>query len=42
MNAEEENLSINERLDLIISTKTVRHYMGSEPIPSLDIQMDEI
>ena len=42
MNAEEEGLSVNERLDLIISDKTVDKMMGPEPIPSLDIQMDEI
>ena len=42
MNAEEEGLNVNERLDLIISDKTVDKMMGPEPIPSLDIQMDEI
>jgi len=42
MNAEEEGLSVNQRLDLIISDKTVEKMMGPEPIPSLDIQMDEI
>jgi len=42
MNAEEENLSVNSRLDLIISDKSVEKMMGPEPIPSLDIEMDEI
>jgi len=42
MNAEEEGLGVNERLDLIISDKTVDKMMGGEPIPSLDIEMDEI
>ena len=42
MNAEEENLSVNARLDLVIADKTVEKMMGPEPIPSLDIQMDEI
>ena len=42
MNAEEENLSVNARQDLIISDMTVEKMMGPEPIPSLDIQMDEI
>ena len=42
MNADEENLSVNQRLDLITSDNTVEKMMGPEPIPSLDIQMDEI
>ena len=42
MNAEEENLTVNARMDLIISDKTVERLMGPEPIPSLDIEMDEI
>ena len=42
MNAEEENMSVNARLDLVIADKTVEKMMGPEPIPSLDIQMDEI
>jgi hypothetical protein len=42
MNAEEEELSINQRLDLQISDKTVEKVMGPEPVPSLDIQFDEI
>ena len=42
MNAEEEDLSVNQRLDLIISDKTVEKVMGPEPVPSLDIEMDEI
>ena len=42
MNAEEEDLSNNQRLDLIISDKTVEKVMGPEPVPSLDIEMDEI
>jgi len=37
MNAEEEGLSVNQRLDLIVSDKTVDKMMGPEPIPSLDI-----
>ena len=42
MNADEENLTTNARFDLIASDKTVERLMGPEPIPSLDIQMDEI
>jgi hypothetical protein len=42
MNAEEEELSVNQRLDMIISDKTVEKVMGPEPVPSLDVQMDEI
>jgi hypothetical protein len=42
MNAEEDNLSVNARLDLIISDKAVEKMMGPEPIPTLDIEMDEI
>ena len=42
MNAEEEGLSVNQRLDLIVSDKTVDKMMGPEPIPSLDIEMSEI
>ena len=42
MNAEEKELSINQRLDLQISDKTVEKVMGPEPVPSLDIQFDEI
>ena len=40
MNAEEDNLSVNQRLDLITADKTCERMMGPEPIPSLDIQMD--
>jgi len=42
MNAEEDGLSINQRMDLIIADRTVEIMMGPEPIPSLDIEMDEI
>jgi hypothetical protein len=42
MNAEEEALSINQRLNLVMSDRTVEKIMGPEPVPSLDIQMDEI
>jgi hypothetical protein len=42
MNAEEEELSVNQRLDLIIADKTVEKVMGPEPVPSLDIQYEEI
>jgi len=42
MNAEEEGLSVNERLDLVIQDETVIKMMGPEPIPSLDIEMSEI
>ena len=42
MNAEEEGLSVNQRLDLQIAERTVERMMGPEPIPSLDIEMDEI
>jgi hypothetical protein len=42
MNAEEEDLSLNQRLDLIVADKTVEKVMGPEPVPSLDIEMDEI
>jgi len=42
MNAEEEDLSLNQRLDLILADKTVEKFMGPEPVPSLDIEMDEI
>jgi hypothetical protein len=37
MNAEEEGLSINQRLNLQLSDKTVEKIMGPEPVPSLDI-----
>ena len=42
MNAEEEDLNVNQRLDLILPDKTVEKIMGAEPVPSLDIEMDEI
>lgn len=42
MNSEEEGLSYNQRMDLIVSDATVNYIMGTEPIPSLDIQVDEI
>ena len=42
MNAEEEGLSVNERLDLVIQDGTVNRMMGPEPIPSLGIEMSEI
>ena len=42
MNAEEDGLSVNQRMDLIVADRTVEKMMGPEPIPSLDIQMDEI
>ena len=42
MNAEEDELTVNQRLDLFISDKTVEKVMGPEPVPSLDIQMDDI
>lgn len=42
MNAEENGLSIEERLGLVLTEDQTRHIMGAEPIPSLDIQMDEI
>jgi hypothetical protein len=42
MNAEEEGLSVNERLDLVIQDTTVNRMMGPEPIPSLGIEMSEI
>jgi hypothetical protein len=37
MNAEEDGLTVNQRLDLIISDNTVEKIMGPEPVPSLDI-----
>ena len=42
MNAEEEDLTVNERLDLVVQDSTVNKLMGPEPIPALDIAMDEI
>jgi hypothetical protein len=42
MNAEEEELSVNQRLDLFISDKSAQKVMGPEPVPSLDIEFDEI
>ncbi len=42
MNAEEEDLTVNERLDLVVQDNTVNKLMGPEPIPALDIAMDEI
>lgn len=42
MNAEEEGLNINQRMDLNLAERTVEKMMGPEPIPSLDIEMDEI
>ena len=37
MNAEEEGISDNQRLELVSCQKTVEKLMGPEPIPSLDI-----
>jgi hypothetical protein len=42
MNAEEDGLSVNERLDLVINDSTVNKMMGPEPVPSLGIEMSEI
>ena len=42
MNCEEDGLSINQRLDLISADKTVEKFMGPEPVPSLDIEMEAI
>ena len=42
MNAEEEGLSMNQRMGLIMADRTVEKIMGPEPVPSLDIEMDEI
>lgn len=42
MNAEEEGLTDEQRIDLVISDKTCDKLLGPEPIPSLDIDMDEI
>lgn len=37
MNAEEDGLNVNQRMDLIVADRTVEKMMGPEPIPSLDI-----
>ena len=42
MNCEEDGLSINQRVDLISADKTVEKFMGPEPVPTLDIEMDAI
>lgn len=42
MNAEEESLSLEQREGLILSETQVQMLMGPEPIPTLDIEMDEI
>jgi hypothetical protein len=42
MNAEEDGLSVNQRLDLISADRTVEKMMGPEPIPSLDIEVEAI
>ena len=42
MNAEEEDLDDQERMDLVLCKKTAEKLLGPEPIPSLDIDMDEI
>ena len=42
MNAEEDGLSVNQRLDLILADRTVEKLMGHEPVPSLDIEYDAI
>ena len=42
MNCEEDGLSINQRLDLVSADKTVEKYMGPEPVPTLDIEMEAI
>ena len=42
MNCEEDGLSINQRLDLVSADRTVEKFMGPEPVPSLDIEMDAI
>ena len=41
-NAEEESLTMNQRLDLESTHRSVQRMMGPEPVPSLDIEMDEI
>ena len=42
MNAEEEGLSINQRIDLIQTNASVERILGNDPVPSLDVQIDEI
>lgn len=42
MNAEEDGLSVNQRLDLILADRTVEKLMGPEPVPNLDIEYDAI
>ena len=42
MNAEEEGLNIEQRMGLIMTDPHVDQVLGPDPIPSLDIQMDEI
>ena len=42
MNAEEESLSLEQREGLVLSEAQVQDLMGPEPVPSLDIEMDEI
>ena len=42
MNAEEESLSLEQREALVLSEGQVQDLMGPEPVPSLDIEMDEI
>jgi len=42
MSAEEENLTLEQRQALLLSETEVQKLMGPEPIPTLDIEMDEI
>ena len=42
MNADDDDLSNQERFDLHISDQTVKDIMGPTPIPSLMIEIDEI
>ena len=42
MNAEEEGLTDQERINLEIAKNTCTKLLGPEPLPSLDIEMPEI
>ncbi len=42
MNQEADELDIDQRQYLMITDKAVDEIMGPDPVPSLDIEMDEI
>jgi len=42
MNADQEGLDPAQRFDLVLPEKTVNKIMGPDPVPTIDIEVNEI